>query len=307
MVAGPGVLGTGVASAHLFGIDIDVLDIFDHKEKKKKSDHSAKVGNQRTGASKKSGGSLGGANASAGPKAKVGASEASAPSAARSASTAEAPQSTGVGTTGGQAPSAAVTGGTGQAPASAVVTGGTAQAPSAVVTGGGGGGGGVPTNANIGRAPNLAPVPTAPSSRAIVIRSATPKAPAAPVPAIPAAPVVPVAPAPVAIPAVPALPAPVPSAPPAGPPPAAPSAPIVPAPRSEPPAAQQLSVPAVPESFRLGYADYLRTASTSDLLLAVLPGLGGMVLMTAAGGVVGFRQARAAQTLPSPQIARFLP
>nr|MDT0523994.1 hypothetical protein [Streptomyces sp. DSM 41633] len=64
MVAGPGVLGTGVASAHLFGIDIDVLDIFDHKEKKKKSDHSAKVGNQRTGASKKSGGSLGGPNAS---------------------------------------------------------------------------------------------------------------------------------------------------------------------------------------------------------------------------------------------------
>jgi hypothetical protein len=302
MVAGPGVLGTGVASAHLFGIDIDVLDIFDHKEKKKKSDHSAKVGNQRTGASKKSGGSLGGPNASAGPKAKVGASQASAPSAARSAATAEAPQSTGAGTTGGQAPSAAVTGGTGQAASSAVVTGGTAQAPSAVVTGGGGGGGGVPTNANIGRAPNLAPVPTAPSSRAIVIRSAPPKAPA-----IPAAPVVPVAPAPVAIPPVPALPAPVPSAPPAAAPPAGPSAPIVPAPRSEPPAAQQLSVPAVPESFRLGYADYLRTASTSDLLLAVLPGLGGMVLMTAAGGVVGFRQARAAQTLPSPQIARFLP
>lgn len=315
MVAGPGMLGTGVASAHLFGIDIDVLDIFDHKEKKKKSDHSAKVGarvgNQRTGGAKKSGGSLGGPNASAGPKAKVGASEASAPSAARSASTAEAPQSTGVGTT-GQAPSAAVIGGTGQAPSAAVVTGGTAQAPSAVVSGGGGGGGGVPTNGNIGRAPNLAPVPTAPSSRAIVIRSSPPKAPSAPAPApaapaIPSAPVGPVAPAPVAIPPVPVLPAPVPSAPPAGPPPAAPSAPIVPAPRFEPPAAQQLSVPAVPESFRLGYADYLRMASTSDLLLAVLPGLGGMVLMTAAGGVVGFRQARAAQTLPSPQIARFLP
>ncbi|TPW91735.1 hypothetical protein FKW78_26315 [Mycolicibacterium fortuitum] len=71
--------------------------------------------------------------------------------------------------------------------------------------------------------------------------------------------------------------------------------------------AQPHSVPAVPESFRLGYADYLRTASTSDLLFAVLPGLGGMLLMTAAGGAVGFRQARAAQTLPSPQIARFLP
>ncbi|MEX3656513.1 hypothetical protein ABFW09_27890, partial [Mycolicibacterium fortuitum] len=98
-----------------------------------------------------------------------------------------------------------------------------------------------------------------------------------------------------------------PAAPPAGLPPAVPSAPAVPAPRSEPPVAQPHSVPAVPESFRLGYADYLRTASTSDLLFAVLPGLGGMLLMTAAGGAVGFRQARAAQTLPSPQIARFLP
>ncbi|WP_135454546.1 hypothetical protein [Mycobacterium sp. DL99] len=309
MVAGPGMLGTAVASADLFGIDIDVLHIFDHKQKKK-SDHSAKVGNQRNAGPRKSNGSLGGSNASngpkvsTGPKVKVGVSDSSAPSAARSASTAEAPQSTGVGVT-GQVPSATVGGGAAQAP-SAAVTIGTAQAPSAVVSGGGSGGG-MPATGNIGRAPNLAPVPTAPSSRQIVIRSAPPKAPAAPAPAVPAAPVVPVAPAPVVVPPVPVIPAPVPSAPPAGVPPAAPSAPSSPAPRSEPPSAQPLSVPSVPESFRLGYADYLRTASTSDLLLAVLPGLGGMVLMTAAGGVVGFRQARAAQTLPSPQIARFLP
>lgn len=296
MVAGPGMLGTGVASADLFGIDIDILDIFDHKEKKK-SDHSAKIGNQRNGGPKKSGGSLGGPNASTGPKAKVGASESSAPS-ARSASTAQAPQSAGVTGATGQAPqSAGVTGTTGQAPSAAVI-GGTAQAPTAVVSGGGGGGAGVPTNGNIGRAPNLAPVPTAPSSRQIVIRSSPPKAP------VPAAPAAPVAPAPVVVAPVPVIPAPVPFAPPVG---AAPSAPVNPAPRSEPPAVQALSVPPVPESFRLGYTDYLRTASTSDLLFAVLPGLGGMLLMTAAGGVVGFRQARAAQTLPAPQIARFLP
>ncbi|WKG06366.1 hypothetical protein [Mycolicibacterium sp. HK-90] len=289
MVAGPGMAGTAVASADLFGIDFDILDIFDHKEKKKKSDHGAKVGAQRNGGSQKPNGSLGGANSSAGPKVKVGAAESSGP-AARSASTEDAPQSAGVGTT-GQAPSAAV-------------TAGVAEPPTAVVSGGGGGGGaaGAPSNGNIGRAPNLAPVPTAPSSREIVIRSAPPKAPTAP-----SAPVVPVAPAPVVVPAVPVIPVPVPSAPPVGAPPAVPSAPVVPVPRSEPPAAQPLSVPAVPESFRLGYTDYLRTASTTDLLFAVLPGLGGMVLMTAAGGVVGFRQARAAQTLPSPQIARFLP
>ncbi|MUL84647.1 MULTISPECIES: hypothetical protein [unclassified Mycolicibacterium] len=282
--------GTAVASAHWFGIDI--RDIFDHKQKNKKSDHAAKVGTQRNGGAKKSGGSLGGPKASTGSKTgstKVGAGEASGP-AARSGSFAESPQSAGVGTT-GLAPSA-------------VVSGGTAQSPTAAVSGGGGGGGGggAPTNSNIGRAPNLAPVPTAPSSREILIRSAPPKAPAAPAPAIPAAPVVPVAPAPVVVPPVPVISAPVPSAP-----PAAPSAPIRPVPRSEPPATQPLPVPAVPESFRLGYADYLRTASTSDLLFSVLPGLGGMLLMTAAGSVVGFRQARAAQTLPSPQIARFLP
>lgn len=299
MVAGPGLAGAAVASADLFGIDFDVLDIFDHhKEKKKKSDHGAKVGAQRNGGSQKSNGSLGGANVSSPPKAKVGAAQSSGP-AVRSTAADEAPQSVGAGTT-DQAPSAAV-------------TAETVEAPTAVISGGGGGGGGgggaagVPRNGNIGRSPNLAPVPTAPSSRKIVIRSTPPKAPAAP-----AAPVGPVAPAPVAsppvvLPAVPALPAPLPSAPPVVAPPAAPSAPVITPPRSAPPAAQPLSVPAVPESFRLGYTDYLRTASTTDLLFAVLPGLGGIVLMTAAGGVVGFRQARAAQTLPSPQIARFLP
>ncbi|MCV7113765.1 hypothetical protein H7I55_22660 [Mycolicibacterium setense] len=305
MVVGPGMLGTGVASADLFGIDLDILDIFDHKDKKK-SDHSAKVGNQRTGGAKKSNGSLGGPNASAaskastGPKAKVGSSgstssgstssdsaSSSSSSSARSAATEQAPQSAGVTGTADQAPTAAIT------------TGGTAaaaQAPSAVVSGGGGGGG-APANGNLGRAPNLAPVPTAPSSRTIVIRSTPPTAPAVQAPAAP------VAPAPVVAPPVPVIPAPMPSAPPAG----APSAPSAPAPQSEPPASQPISVPAVPESFRIGYADYLRTASTSDLLFAVLPGLGGIVLMTAAGGVAGFRQARAAQTLPSPQISRFLP
>ncbi|MGV0804778.1 hypothetical protein [Mycolicibacterium setense] len=305
MVVGPGMLGTGVASADLFGIDLDILDIFDHKDKKK-SDHRAKVGNQRTGGSKKSNGSLGGPNgpaaskASTGPKAKVGSSgstssgstSSSSSSSARSAATEQAPQSAGVTGTAEQAPTAAIT------------TGGTAaaaQAPSAVVSGGGGGGGGAPANGNLGRAPNLAPVPTAPSSRKIVIRSAPPAAPAVQAPAAP------VAPAPVVAPPVPVIPAPMPSAPPAGAPPAAPSAPSAPAPQSEPPVSQPISVPAVPESFRIGYADYLRTASTSDLLFAVLPGLGGIVLMTAAGGVAGFRQARAAQTLPSPQISRFLP
>lgn len=308
--------GTGVASAHLFGIDIH--DLFDHKKKNKKSGPAAaKLGPQRGGGVKNSGGSLGGPRASSGskPESKVGTTKTGATTvgageapatAARSGTFAESPQSARVDTT-GQAPSAVLSGGTAQAP-TAAVTGGTSQAPSAVVSGGGGGGGaaGAPTNGNLGRAPGLAPVPTAPSSRTIVIRSTPPKLPAAPAPAI-AAPAAPVAPAPVVAPPVPVIAVPAPAAPPAGMPAAGPSAPAIPVPRSEPPVAQPLSVPAVPESFRLGYADYLRTASTSDLLFAVLPGLAGMLLMTAAGGAVGVRQARAAQTLPSPQIARFLP
>ncbi len=320
MVAGPGMAGTAVASAHWFGVHGHIHDLFDHKKKKKKkSDRGAKVGAQRHGGPKKSGGGVGGPKAPSAPKTgatKVGAGDGFR-SAARTGSFAESPQPASAGRAGqspsavvsggtAQAPSAVVTGGTTQAP-STIVTGGTAQSPAAAVSGGGGGGGGVPLNGNISRAPNLAPVPTAPSSRKIVIRSAPPKAPAAPAPA---APVAPVAPAPVVVPPAPVVvpPAPVITAPaPSGAPPAAPIAPVIPAPRSAPPAAQLLSGPAAPESFRLGYTDYLRTASTSDLLFAVLPGLGAMVLMTAAGGVVGFRQARAAQTLPSPQIARFLP
>lgn len=314
MIAGPGMAGTAVASAHLFGIDIH--DIFDHKKKNKKSRPAAKLGPQRGAGVKNSGGSLGGPGASnnSKPEAKVGAAKigstgadsGQAPAtAARSGTFAESPQSAQAGTT-EQAPSAVSSGATAQAPIAAV-TDVTGQAPTVTVSGGGGGAAGAPTNRSLGRAPNLAPVPTAPSSRTIVIRSAPPKAPAAPAPAIAAPPAVPIVPAPVAVPPAPVVSVPAPAAPPAGLPPAVPSAPAVPAPRSEPPVAQPHSVPAVPESFRLGYADYLRTASTSDLLFAVLPGLGGMLLMTAAGGAVGFRQARAAQTLPSPQIARFLP
>ena len=279
MVAGPGVAGTAVASADLFGIDLDILDIFDHKDKKKKSDHGAKVGAQQNGGSKKTGGP-----GNAGPKKAArpdpGGASQSAASADRAPESANAPES--------------------------VTFGGAGQSPPAAVSGGGGGGGGVPTNSNIGRAPNLAPVPTTPSSRGIVIRATPPAAPAAPVP------VAPVAPAPVVLPPVPIALPPLPAAPSGG---GAPSAPAVPSPNapaveppSAPPLASNPSAPQViPDSFRIGYADYLRTASTSDLLFAVLPGVAGLALLTAAGGAIGFRQARAAQTLPSPQIARFLP
>lgn len=281
MVAGPGVAGTAVASADLFGIDLDILDIFDHKDKKKKSDHGAKVGAQQNGGTKQAGGP-----GHAGPKKATRPAQGSA---SQSSGPAErAPESANV--------------------SESATVAGAGQSPAAVVSGGGGGGGGVPTNSNIGRAPNLAPVPTTPSSRSIVIRAEPPTAPAAPAPAAPAAPL---APAPVVLAPVPVVLPPLPAAPAGG---GAPSAPALPSPNaptvelpSAPPAANSPGPQSIPESFRIGYADYLRTASTSDLLFAVLPGVAGLALLTAAGGAVGFRQARAAQTLPSPQIARFLP
>lgn len=298
MVVGPGMAGTAVASAHLFGVDIH--DLFDHKKKNKKSNPVARLGSHRAGGVKNSGGALGpGAATGSKPESKIATSKigtnqvgvGEAPVTATRGSFAESPQSARVGTV-GRAPST-------------VLSGGTVQAPAAAVTSGvrGGGAAGAPINGNIGRAPNLAPVPTAPSGRAIVIRSAPSTIPAAPTPMIGAAPAAPVVAVPVVVP--PTIPAP--TASPAGAPPVVANPPISPTPRSEPPEAQILSTPAAPEPIRLGYADYLRAASTSELLLAVLPGLGGMLVMTAAGGAVGFRQARAAQTLPSPQIARFLP
>ena len=156
------------------------------------------------------------------------------------------------------------------------------------------------------RAPNLAPVPTAPSTRSIVIRAAhpasVPAAPVAPAPVI-VPPVVP--PPPVVVPLAPA-PAPSPLAP--APSPAAPPSPVIQQPRTnhQPALADSLSPQAIPESFRVGYADYLRAADVIDLLAVALPGVAGILASTAAGGVVGYRQARAAQTLPPVGIARFL-
>ena len=156
------------------------------------------------------------------------------------------------------------------------------------------------------RAPNLAPVPTAPSTRSIVIRAehpaSVPAAPVAPAPVI-VPPVVP--PPPVVVPLAPA-PAPSPLAP--APSPAAPPSPVIQQPRTnhQPALADSLSPQAIPESFRVGYADYLRAADVTYLLAVALPGVAGILAFTAAGGVVGYRQARAAQALPPAGIARFL-
>ena len=51
----------------------------------------------------------------------------------------------------------------------------------------------------------------------------------------------------------------------------------------------------LPDSFRVGYHEYLRTASTSDLFVAALPGVAGIAGFTLVGAYAGYRQARGLQ------------
>lgn len=62
-----------------------------------------------------------------------------------------------------------------------------------------------------------------------------------------------------------------------------------------------------PENFRVGYADYLRTAEVSQIIAAAVPGVAGMLLLTIAGGFVGHRQANAGRAVRTNGTARFLP
>ncbi len=250
MIAGPGVVGAAVASADLFGIDVDILDIFDDDDRRKRS-HKGPPKVSVSGDVKKSRGDQ----------------------------------------------SSTFGGGIG------------AELGGVGAAGGGGGGGAAPSSGNVGRSPKLPPVPTAPSTRSIVIRA--PEAPAAPVPVAPVAPL-PVVP-PVVLPPVPVV-VPLAPAPPGAPGPAAPQAPAAPAaPTIQEPGTNRQPAPpesagphTLPESFRAGYADYLRMADVTDLMWAALPGTVGIMAITAAGGVVGYRQARAATVLPPAGIARFL-
>ena len=62
----------------------------------------------------------------------------------------------------------------------------------------------------------------------------------------------------------------------------------------------------VAASYRLGYAEYLRTAGMSQLVGLALPGVAGMLVMTGAGGVIGYRQAKAGHVVRTGRAARFV-
>jgi hypothetical protein len=56
----------------------------------------------------------------------------------------------------------------------------------------------------------------------------------------------------------------------------------------------------------LGYSDDLRGADLAKVVSMALPGLAAMAGMTAIGGVVGYRQARAGYLLRAAGVGRFL-
>ena len=46
-------------------------------------------------------------------------------------------------------------------------------------------------------------------------------------------------------------------------------------------------------SYRIGYTEYLRTAGLPQVAALAVPGLAGILVLTGAGGLVGYRQAKA--------------
>jgi hypothetical protein len=158
--------------------------------------------------------------------------------------------------------------------------------PGAVVSARGGGGGGRPVNTT-GRPTTLPPVATAPSARTVVIRRSPRETLAAPATSAPAVPRTPVA---VAL-AAPPQEFPEPEGRPA---PAGPQAPT--APEAKHPFAPGASgIARIPDSYRAGYAEYLRSADTTDLFVAALPGVAGIAGFTIVGLYAGYRQAKALQ------------
>ena len=161
----------------------------------------------------------------------------------------------------------------------------------------GGGGGAVPRSIVAGRSSNLLAVPSAPITRNIVIRGAPSAAGTAgtPVPEF-------VPPAlRQGLGAVPfAVPPPSPPVPEGRP---APAGSPAPAPQTKNPLAHDNSGgERIPDSFRVGYAEYLRAATTADLFVAALPGVAGIAGFTLLGAYAGYRQAKAVQAALLPAV-----
>ena len=64
--------------------------------------------------------------------------------------------------------------------------------------------------------------------------------------------------------------------------------------------------PGPPDAVRLGYPEFLRDADFAEVAAVALPGLGGIIAITALGGFLGYRQAKAGYVPRAVGTARFL-
>ncbi|RDH77392.1 hypothetical protein DVS77_15825 [Mycolicibacterium moriokaense] len=92
--------------------------------------------------------------------------------------------------------------------------------------------------------------------------------------------------------APPGIPRAVPAEPPAG--------------RIAPPANVGSNVAVPNSSYRIGYTEYLRTAGLPQVAALAVPGLAGILVLTGAGGLVGYRQAKAGHAVRVAGTARFM-
>jgi len=78
-----------------------------------------------------------------------------------------------------------------------------------------------------------------------------------------------------------------------------------PPPRGPTPAAMQGTV-GVPPPMRAGYPDYLHNAGLAEIAALAAPGVASILMLTAGGGFIGYRQAKAGHAVRTEGIARFL-
>ncbi|ULP36612.1 hypothetical protein MJO55_26135 [Mycolicibacterium rufum] len=76
--------------------------------------------------------------------------------------------------------------------------------------------------------------------------------------------------------------------------------------RRPPPAPETAPGPRVAPPGRIGYRETLRSAGTSQLAALAIPGVVGILVLTALGGLLGYRQARAGQAMRAHGTARFM-
>lgn len=73
-----------------------------------------------------------------------------------------------------------------------------------------------------------------------------------------------------------------------------------------PPAFSAGNQASVAPSYRMGYMEYLRAAGFGEVAAVAVPGFTGILILTGAGGLIGYRQARAGSTMRTGNTARFM-